>query len=93
MATRTDEGGDGELRERLWRPPDVPRLLLMHSVVDSYGSQTNTEYAIGLIRRRGLIVRRGRERHDLRPGDLGVWDLSGAHLGAPMDGGPCATSW
>lgn len=59
----------------------------MHTVVDSYGSQVNSEYAIGFIGRRGLSVRRNRERHHLHPGDLGVWDLSGAHIGTPLDGG------
>lgn len=60
----------------------------MHTVVDSYGSAANSEYAIGLIGRSGLSVRRGRERHRLHPGDLAVWDLSGVHVGAPLDGGP-----
>jgi AraC-like DNA-binding protein len=83
----TTTGGD-ELTLRVWRPPDVPRLVVMRTILDSYGSPANSEYAIGVIQRRGLTVRRGRERHHLHPGDLGVWDLSGVHVGAPLDGGP-----
>jgi AraC-like DNA-binding protein len=80
--------GDGEPSVRVWRPLDLPRLVVMHTVMDSYGSQANSEYAIGLIGRRGLSVQRGRERHHLHPGDLGVWDLSGVHVGTALDDGP-----
>lgn len=83
----TASGGD-EPSVRVWRPRDLPRLVVMHTVLDSYGSQANSEYAIGLIGRRGLSVQRGRERHHLHPGDLGVWDMSGVHMGTPLDGGP-----
>jgi AraC-like DNA-binding protein len=66
----------------MWRPPDHPRLLMMHGTTSAYVAEPDGEYIIGLVLRGGLRAQRGRERHILRPGDLSVWDPSGAHHGS-----------
>src|SRR5687767_2018953 len=75
---------------RVWRAADHP-LLLIHGIVSSYSSDPRGEYAIGLIGRNGLRVTRGGRRYALLPGDIGIWDPSGAHAGAPLNGG--STAW
>lgn len=71
---------------RAWRPADLDHLVLLHGQVASYAADPRTEFTIGLISRRGLVATRGRARHVLLPGDLGVWLPGESHSGRPLHG-------
>jgi AraC-like DNA-binding protein len=87
MAERTCDNGDHQRTAivRIWRPADHPRLLLMHGLTSSYSFDPSGQYVIGVIGRAPLYATRGRSRHVLQPGDLGVWDPGAAHAGSPAN--------
>jgi AraC-like DNA-binding protein len=75
-----------EAAVRAWRPEDLDHLVLLHGRVASYAADARTEVTIGLIGGSGLVATRGRGRHVLLPGDLGVWLPGQAHRGRPLAG-------
>src|SRR4051794_14574388 len=73
---------------RMSRPANEPRVLLMAGETTRYGIDPQAEYVFGIVTRRPMRSRRGRERRLVRPGDLVAWDPSAAHAGAAVDGRP-----
>jgi AraC-like DNA-binding protein len=60
----------------------------MHGVTTQYRVDPRSEYVIGVASGRSFQATRGRVRRVVRPGELVVWDPSGAHVGSPAEGGP-----
>jgi AraC-like DNA-binding protein len=73
---------------RMWRPDGEDRLLLMAGHTTRYAIEPRGEYVFGVVARRSMRSRRGRERRVVRPGELVAWDPSSAHSGAAVDGQP-----
>jgi AraC-like DNA-binding protein len=73
---------------RMSRPANEPRVLLMAGDTTRYGIDPQAEYVFGIVTRRPMRSRRGRERRLVRPGDVVAWDPSAAHAGAAVDGRP-----
>lgn len=71
---------------RLWRPSETSGLLCMHGVTSGYSLDPVGEWVIGVVLRGAMEVRRGRERHVVRAGEVCVWDPSQRHEGRPLDG-------
>ncbi|MGH3622974.1 MAG: helix-turn-helix domain-containing protein [Sciscionella sp.] len=82
----TSADGAGPLR--FWR--SAGDLLFCHGVQDSYFAEPHGEYFLCLVQGHGLLASRGRQRFDVRPGDLVVWDPSEAHGGRPVEQGGAA---
>ena len=72
----------------MWRPAGQDRLLLMAGQTTHYAIEPRGEYVFGVVARRSMRARRGRERRLVRPGELVAWDPSSAHSGAGVDAQP-----
>ena len=68
---------------RIWRQD---RVLLLAGATTHYAIEPRGEYVFGIVARRPMRSRRGRERRLVRPGQLVARDPSGAHSGAAVDG-------
>jgi AraC-like DNA-binding protein len=73
-------------RVRIWRPAGGGRLLAMHGITTGYAIDPVGTYVLGLVVRGGFRAARGRERHDVRAGDVVAWDPWQAHRGNAIDG-------
>jgi AraC-like DNA-binding protein len=75
-------------RVRIWRPPDQDRVLLMAGQTTRYAVQPRGEYVFGLVARKPMLARRGRQRRLVVPGELVAWDPSDGHAGSAVDAQP-----
>jgi len=73
---------------RMWRAADAGPVLLMAGQTTQYAIEPRGEYVFGIVARKPMRSRRGRERRLIRPGQLVAWDPSNAHAGAAVDGQP-----
>src|SRR3954468_18268624 len=73
---------------RMASPANDPRVLLRAGETPRYDIDPQAEYVFGIVTRRPMRSRRGRERRLVRPGDVVAWDPSAAHAGAAVDGRP-----
>jgi AraC-like DNA-binding protein len=73
---------------RMWRPADEDRVLLMAGQATHYAVEPRGEYVFGLVARKPMLSRRGRERRLVKPGELVAWDPSRGHTGAAVDSEP-----
>jgi AraC-like DNA-binding protein len=73
---------------RVWRPADEARVLLMAGQTPNYAVEPRGEYVFGVVARRPMRSRRGREHRLIQPGTLVAWDPSDAHSGTALDGRP-----
>jgi AraC-like DNA-binding protein len=71
---------------RIWRVPEVDRVLLMHGRTTQYRVDPVGEYVVGICMERSFQATRARARYAVRPGDLVVWDPSAPHDGVAVDG-------
>jgi AraC-like DNA-binding protein len=70
---------------RIWRPAGGARLLAMHGITTGYAIDPVGTYVLGLVVRGGFRAARGRERHDVRAGDVVAWNPWQAHRGTAID--------
>jgi AraC-like DNA-binding protein len=73
---------------RMWRPAGEDRLLLMAGRTTRYAMEPRGEYVVGVVARRPMRSRRGREHRLVGPGQLVIWDPSSAHSGRAVDEQP-----
>lgn len=73
---------------RMWRPAGEDRLLLMAGRTTRYAMEPRGEYVVGVVASQPMRSRRGREHRLVGPGQLVVWDPSGAHSGRAVDDQP-----
>jgi AraC-like DNA-binding protein len=73
---------------RLWRPADQQRVLLIAGRTDRYAVDPRGEYVFGVVTRKAMVARRGRDRYLVRPGELVAWDPSDRHVGTAVDAQP-----
>jgi len=64
---------------RMWRPAE--RVLMLAGRTTAYAIEPRGEYVFGIVGGAPMHARRGRQRHEVLPGQLVAWDPSGAHAG------------